>query len=345
MNNKNLKKRLASLLLCLVLLIAASGCGAQSKKYANEGYYDYGDNAPLVSETEESKNYSYASASGLTTQRKLVYTANATIKTKNFDEVKDKLISDVTGLGGYISAMDISGGGVNSGGALSPKNATIHVRIPVDKYETFIESLSDYGTLANISSEVADVTEAYTDIESRLSALEKEKAQLEALLERATDVSDIIEISSRLSNVIYEIESYTAQKRNYDNQISYSTVTIYLRDISEQNVIAKTFGDDLWEAVRNSWVSVINFMQGAVIVIIWIIPYALLLGIVLLIVKKLMKAYRAKHPYNGEGKADGFFARKKKQREELKLAKAKIKYGAAEKKPADEVKTEDGTKE
>lgn len=51
------------------------------------------------------------------------------------------------------------------------------------------------------------------------------------LLEQAETIDDIITIESRLSDVRYQIESMESQLRTFDNQVSYSTVYLYIDEV------------------------------------------------------------------------------------------------------------------
>ena len=44
-------------------------------------------------------------------------------------------------------------------------------------------------------------------------------------------IRDRLEIESQLSDVQYQLENYTGQLRNMDQQVSYSTVDIYLQEV------------------------------------------------------------------------------------------------------------------
>ena len=44
--------------------------------------------------------------------------------------------------------------------------------------------------------------------------------------------ADLLEFESQLSDVQYQLESYTCQLRSMDQQVSYSTVDIYLREVA-----------------------------------------------------------------------------------------------------------------
>ena len=62
----------------------------------------------------------------------------------------------------------------------------------------------------------------------RKKSLEIEQERLWALLEKADSLDAVVALEARLSEIRYELESYTSQLRLYDNQVDYSTVSIYI---------------------------------------------------------------------------------------------------------------------
>lgn len=66
------------------------------------------------------------------------------------------------------------------------------LRVPSKKTGSLTSYIAQNSTVTKQSSQVLDVTDAYIDTESRLSALKAEKQALEALLNKAGSLSDIM---------------------------------------------------------------------------------------------------------------------------------------------------------
>jgi hypothetical protein len=117
------------------------------------------------------------------------------------------------------------------------------------------------------STETAeDITLQYVDTAARVSALETEQTRLLELLAAAEDLSEILEIEKRLSEVSYMLESHASQLRTYDNLVDYATVHLNLREVTQLTPtdeptvwerISRGFGetlDDLWNNTTNFFV-------------------------------------------------------------------------------------------
>lgn len=296
---------LTAFLLCV--LLAAAGCGNKaSYGYENDSSADTMQNSyayngetagVLNSDADRGETVEVLNAD---TSQKIIYTANVSIETKKFTESYQALTALAAGCGGYISDTDTSGGYNDRNGDYVTSRAYLTVRIPADRFEEFLNAAGDIGTVTSRTSYQQDITADYIDTSSRIEALTAQKEQLMQYLRSAENVTEMLEIQDRLYDVIYELESYQSRIDAYDEQISYSTVYISLTDVSNITSISKTFGEDFTEAVRNSWRSVVNFLQGLAIVIIWIIPYALVIGAIVLIIMLIIRTIKKKFPPSPE---------------------------------------------
>ena len=76
----------------------------------------------------------------------------------------------------------------------------------------------------------------------------------------------------------------------YDDQVDYSTVNI---DISEVATYTEVKADSAWnrfvEAFGDSFVGFITFLQNVVIILIYLSPYIIIIGIILFIILRLRR--------------------------------------------------------
>ena len=83
-------------------------------------------------------------------------------------------------------------------------------------------------------------------------ALLTERERLMELLSKAEEVADIIEIESRLSEVRYQIESLESQLRVIDNQVTYSTVYLSVREVELYSPAEK---QGMWEKISDRFIN------------------------------------------------------------------------------------------
>ena len=231
--------------------------------------------------------------SAATTERKLIKNVDMNVETREYDKLLASVENKVTELGGYIESLDAYNGS-SYYNYRSTRNANMTIRIPKDRLDEFLNTVSDLGNVTSRSENVQDVTLTYVDLESHRDALQTEQERLLQLLEQAESIEDIITIEQRLSDVRYQLESMESQLRSYDNQVDYSTVYLY---IDEVEVYTPVEEETAWERISagfmDSLKSIGEGMKEAAIWFVIHIPYlviwAIVIVILVLILKKIKK--------------------------------------------------------
>jgi hypothetical protein len=111
----------------------------------------------------------------------------------------------------------------------------VTIKVPVDKFE---EAMSQVRNLAlKVTSEQSsgrDVTEEYTDLQSRLTNLEVAEAQLQELMKRAGKVTEILEVQRELTRVRGNIEQTKGRMKYLEETAAMSTITVSVATEEEE---------------------------------------------------------------------------------------------------------------
>ncbi|WP_294150382.1 DUF4349 domain-containing protein [uncultured Clostridium sp.] len=246
MKNRN---TIRSIFLLLGIGILLTACGSSSAKISAGGnaqeamlYHE----VPQATEAAQAMKDEYRSDSSeeadpvtssggihpVDTQRKLIRTVSMSLESTQFDSLMESITKKVTELGGYIENSNISGSSIRYGSDRNQRSAQITARIPADNLPAFITEVEENGNVTGKQEAVEDVTLSYADVESRKKTLEVEQERLWELLEKADTTEAIITLESRLSEIRYQLESYESQLRLMANQVSYSTVNLYVDEVS-----------------------------------------------------------------------------------------------------------------
>lgn len=319
-------KRYLAVLAAGMLLLSAAGCGSSGSSKETADFatteaaieeYDMAEAPEAAAEYENGYEASGAitSENGIEavaeTGRKLIKTVYLSMQTREFDSVLDGLSAKVQEMGGYIENSSISGSSYYYAGT---RSADFTVRVPSDRLDEFVEVVSDLGNVTQKNESVEDVTLQYVDTESRKKALETEQERLLELLEQAENMEDLLAIESKLSEVRYELENYGSQLRLLDNQIDYSTVSVYIAEVERITEVkdrtffeevADRFSDSLYVVGRGLRGFAIGFLGSLPILAVW----AVVLGAVILILRKV---------FGRKKKERKLFWRKKAQEEPQK---------------------------
>ena len=187
---------------------------------ADEAYYGNTKAAGKVSTTTAQENGDSGNLTGAVAGRKIIKNGDLSVQTREFDEFITNLNQAILATGGYVEASSVNGNSYNKS---RMRSADITARIPAENLDAFCDQVSDLGNVTYRNLYTRDVTLTYVDLESHVKALRTEQQTLMALLEKAETVEDIITIQSRLSEVLYEIESYESTLRRDGGQSTLET--------------------------------------------------------------------------------------------------------------------------
>ena len=304
--------------MCVSLLLG--GCSASTFDYTADGAYDSYASTPEENttvteeayteemETEEAEDTGIGDIGNVKvadTDRKLTYTLDLQIETYDFDKDYNDIMTKLEMVNGYVESEDMYGSKperVNQSG----RTVYATLRVPIDSYEAFVDSISDIGTVISKTSSVDDLSDRYYDIDSRIELLEERKARLMEHLKNATKMEDIITLEDEIANVIYELESLQGEQRGMDKLTDYATVNISLNEYLKASDI--TGGADDGNTASNAFNMTLKgmgeffrafgiSMAAAAPVLLLLAAIAVAVVFIVKGIKKLVSVYR-KHKEN-----------------------------------------------
>lgn len=315
MKNKFIKSAL--LITSITFLISITGCASYKKAETSEQVRPQSDIAYNTKNDGVAGGKAQEKASGspsqakdkVTTQnvnptgdRKIIKSAGVTIETTKFDDSLNGILNHIQSLGGYIEASNIEGKRAIYPGAVQNRNANLTVRIPKDKFDGFLNNVSNFGNVIMKTISGEDVTSQYFDTEARLKSLQIQEERLLELLKKATELKDVVELEKHLSDIRYQIESLTGTLKKWDNMVSYSQVNIGLIEVTELTPEEKTpvtLGGKIVEGFKASVKSLVNIGKSLIVLAAVMLPYLIIIGFIAAIViiilrKKNIKLFKNK---------------------------------------------------
>ena len=226
---------------------------------------------------------------------KIIYTVSAGIETIDFD----KTIEDVYSLLAFNSAFVENSyiGGINYAqsyhGWQTYRNANFTIRVPVNNLDAFRASLATLGNVTFFERHGDNITVRFTDTQARLDTLNIQEERLLDMLRRADEVTDMIALEERLSDVRYQIESITAILRNWQNQVDYSTVTLSISEVQTlteiTNVQQLTYVEQISEGFQASLRAVGEFFKNLFKWIAINLPVLVILAVIIVVIILIIK--------------------------------------------------------
>jgi hypothetical protein len=150
--------------------------------------------------------------------------ASTDVSSSNFENTIDEVELLVKNFSGNISNTYLS---TNYQGL---KSYNLTMNIPAEDFENFLKAVEDISKFTNINLNANDVTKYVLDIDSRLKSLNEEKEALEEIKEEALSTSDKLQVQSQLRYINQDIQVLEGQKEYYENSVSYSSLTLVIRE-------------------------------------------------------------------------------------------------------------------
>ena len=251
----------------LVLACILTGCGGvamdsmESGAVNNSGSFDgiYEEYAP-----------GDPGSGAQLSDQKLITTVEINAETEDLDALMPQLSEHIAQLGGYVEFQNTYYGSAYS--SYRHRSANMTIRIPADKLPDFLLHVEGASNVISKQQSQDNVTLQYVDTESRMAALQAERDRLMELMEQAGDLSDLLQIEERLTDVLYELESTTAQLRSLDNQVSYATVELFIDEVTQytpvqERTVWQRIAAGFTENIRDIGESIQDFF-------VWLVTYS-----------------------------------------------------------------------
>ncbi len=222
--------------------------------------------------------------------RKYILTFRFYLETLEYEKTIQELEQMVEMQFGFFESSESEGGSATD--TYRRRRASYTIRIPKEKVDTFTKGLGGIGNIVNKSRFTEDVTGQYYDTEARIKTLEIQEERLLAILEEADNLEYIIELERELSDVRYQIESYSSSFRHLNDQINYSTVYVEIQEVKEPTIFEEepeTFFEKMSKGFMDSIDRLVDFFANLILFLTTNSPVLILLGLIVYLVYRIVK--------------------------------------------------------
>ena len=279
--------------------------GARSAKSADAGMQETEAAAPAEDPSGSNQSQGSSTSSNQTQTnldptkgRLLIRNVTMAAETKDFDNARKSVEDKIKEVGGYIENSSISGTGKSG----NLRRASLKIRVPAETLDDLINAVGNNCTVTSTSERTSDVTLNYVDTKAKLESLRVEQKQLTELLSQAKDLDSIIVLQERLTQIRYQIESAESTLRVLENQVSYATLTLSIREVMEikpqEEPHVETYGEKVARTFKESLHNIGEFFKGLFLVIVAVspvfVPMIIITVVALVIVLSAVKKKRKK---------------------------------------------------
>lgn len=148
----------------------------------------------------------------------IIKTGSLTLQVDGISAAVTAATRQIDALGGFASGSQRSGTGQEA-------QAMITFRVPAAKWDEAMNALR--GLAIEVISEQStteDVTGQVVDLGARVRNLEATEAALQAIMNKADLIKDVLSVQAELTTVRGQIEQLSAQKAHLEEQAAFSTL-------------------------------------------------------------------------------------------------------------------------
>jgi len=240
---------------------------------------------------------------------KIIYSVYADIETLRFDETVERVYALLETYSAFIESSSVSGVNYESRfhGWSEHRNAHFSLRVPQEFLNAMTANLESLGNVIHLNSSADNITAQFFDTQSRLHSLEIQEERLLSMLSQSEDITDLIALEARLSEIRYQIESLTSTLSNWQRQVDYSTVTLWIREVeqlTEQVQIHQTYweqmGDGFMSTIRGVGRFFMNFFLWIIVSAPVLVIFAVITVATIIIVKRIIRSSEKKRKESHE---------------------------------------------
>lgn len=276
LHRRSSRRGLATFAAAGLLLFLLSGCSF--------GGFDAGSSAPYVGTSSEAAlDGAVAGAEGAAgvagLERSVITTSHLSIEVDDPDAAADEAVEVVRSMGGSVESLTVHQLGEGT-------RADVTLRVPSERLDEALDALEQVGTVQSESRSSVDVTMEHTDLEARVGALEDAVERLRGLMADASTTSELLEAEAVLTERQQQLDGLRAQLEVLEGQVDLATVSLAL---SSKSALPGGGPANFWEGLLAGVGSLGVFAAGALVVLGVLLPWALLIGVLVLVVVGIVR--------------------------------------------------------
>jgi len=210
--------------------------------------------------------------------RMVIRTAQLTVEVANMEAALAQARQIASRGGGIVSASNTHIEKVNDQDRMV---ADLTLQVRSDAADSAMSDLRALGKVTTETSASQDVTEEYVDLGSNLRNLQASEAAILKLMDKATQIQDVLQLQRELTNVRGQIERIQGRKTYLERRSDMATITLSLRLPPVEAPTRPLAG--VWDpagVAQRGWQASLTLLRGIAEVLIvvvafswWLVPF------------------------------------------------------------------------
>lgn len=146
--------------------------------------------------------------------RKIVYRGDIASEVDDVVSAARSARDEIAAEGGYVFGQEISAG-----------SARVVLKVPSVRFDAAFDAVAGIGEVTSQTIEADDVSEQFTDLQSRRATLEASIVRLRGFLDGTTNVDEISRLESELTHREAERDVIAGQLRVLEDRTSFGTIS------------------------------------------------------------------------------------------------------------------------
>ncbi|MFF0788870.1 DUF4349 domain-containing protein [Streptomyces spiralis] len=200
--------------------------------------------------------------------RRIIRTASLTVEVKDVPKALDAARAAAEGAGGYIGDEN------TTRDEAGHEQTRVVLRVPADRYDEVLTDLQGTGKLVSRTAQAQDVTDQVVDVDSRIRSQRASVARVRDLMDKASDLSDVVSLESELSRREADLESLLAQQASLKDRTSLATVTLSLSETPVRKKAATRDEPGFADALSGGWHVFVTVVRWIALALGAVLPFA-----------------------------------------------------------------------
>jgi hypothetical protein len=292
------KLPVSSILIILALLLSACGAArlasAPSRDLAEPMFIEAEESTANVFKAgDDGSGSGFISNEPATVERLVIRNANLTLVVEDPAASADEIAHLAEAFGGFVVNSNVYQTTFAEGVFATQANITI--RIPAERLDEALDQIKqDVVEVRSENISGQDVTQEYTDLESRLRNLEAAEIELREIMASLTRAEEVLSVYQNLRQVREEIEVIKGRMQYFEQSARLSAITIDLLP----DVVSQPLQIGKWQpqgTAKNALEAMISVVQFLADVAIWLLIFSPLIAIPVLILRWWRRRRRARN--------------------------------------------------